>query len=237
MPQSLKPEQMPQQKTQLAESDEAVFNLLESLLQEVEDLPEEPDETKVTETVSQPVITEAVKISTPAPIVKTEVAVEAEPEIFDDLPEWTRQPISCLLFEVEGIEIAVPLSVLRSIDVWDKPALPIPTQPQWHLGVIQHREGNVVIVDTARLIMPEKVSADAEQRRQDHASHYLVIDDKWALSCDGIHETIKIAPDQVRWRPQRPSRPWAVGTLIDRLCVLMDTQALINQIETSQERR
>ena len=232
--------------TAFADSDEAVFDLLEALLQEVDELPEtqvktQPEtkpsqearvetDTEVKIDKTQPIesVTEA---ETPIATPQLGVAEEAEEEPEGTLPEWTRQPQQCLLFEVENTEIAIPLVVLNSIAVWDEEALSIPTQPDWHLGVIKHRDENIVIVDTARLIMPEKLTQMPEERRTNHGSHFLVINDRWALSCDAIKETILLKPEQVKWRPRRPTRPWAVGTLIDRLCVLLDTEALMQEIE------
>ena len=132
---------------------------------------------------------------------------------------------------MEDTLLAIPLIMLDSIAVWDAQAVSMPTQPDWHLGVLPIRGDNHVIVDTARLIMPEKLVQTAEQRRLEHGSHLLIVQQRWALSCDGIHETILLTPDQVKWRPRRPSRPWALGTLIERLCVLLDTDQLIQEIE------
>jgi len=239
MPQPLKPQSSKSVETALAESDEAVYSLLESLLQEVEEAPAEPLEklqTTVVEPIAEQLVVEPVKVFTETPIQQEEVTeTQLEEVIESSLPDWTQQPFSCLLFDVEGVELAVPLPVLRSIDVWRTPALPMPAQPDWHLGVMKHRDENIVIVDTARVIMPEKVTESPEYRRKHHGSHFLVIDSQWAFSCNAIKETIKISPEQVRWRPQRPNRNWAVGTLIDRLCILMDTEALIKQIESEQK--
>lgn len=232
-------EENKQQKAAFADSDAAVFDLLEALLQEVDEFPADletkPVEKVETEvrTEAQPQVQTAVKIIEPEPldtVIQAE-ALQTGEQTEDTLPEWTGDPQQCLLFEVEGTEVAIPLIVLNSIAVWDQEALPIPTQPDWHLGVIKHRDANVVILDTARLIMPEKLTQTSEERRVQHGSHFLVINHRWALSCDGIKETILLTPDQVKWRPQRPTRPWAVGTLIDRLCVLLDTEALIQEIE------
>ena len=229
--------------TAFADSDEAVFDLLEALLHEVDEFPETEVSTRTaekTETELRPEAASEVKVEelrpietvseleTPAIEVQEQAVEQSEPE--DSLPAWTNQPQQCLLFEVEDTEIAVPLVVLHSIAVWDEEALPIPTQPDWHLGVIKHRDENIVIIDTARLIMPEKLTQTPEERRVNHGSHFLVINQRWALSCNGIKETILLNPEQVKWRPRRPTRPWAVGTLIERLCVLLDTDALIREI-------
>jgi purine-binding chemotaxis protein CheW len=51
-----------------------------------------------------------------------------------------------------------------------------------------------------------------------------------ALSCNAIIETISLKQDEVRWRITRKARPWAVGILIERLSVLLDTEELLKEI-------
>lgn len=242
MPQSYKTGgNAPAVETALADSDEAVFNLLESLLQEVDDIPETDNRTADVAPVDaeQPPVTSKVavdvavagevKVSEVLPIEQAAVTqTQAYPP--EALPQWTEGVISCLLCEIDGMEIAVPMLMLRGIAVWDMDTLPMPAQPDWHLGVVDYRGEKIVVADTARLIMPEKLSATAQQRRDQHAANFIVINDKIALSCDAIKETIKLNPEQVRWRPRRPSRRWAIGTLIDRLCILMDTEALLEEL-------
>lgn len=236
----------PPRPTQLADSDEAVFDLLEALLQEVSDETLTPVETPVSQTptaevreiieqpVETPTETDTVNESKKQPLEQaTTEALATDTESIPEqpLPAWTKQPFHCLLVDIEGTEVAIPLVVLHGIAAWEQETVSIPTQPPWHLGVLNYRGDNIVIVDTARLIMPEKITASPEERRINHGSHFLVIDRRWALSCNAIRETLQLSPDQIRWRPRRPTRPWAIGTLIDRLCVLLDSDALMQEIE------
>jgi purine-binding chemotaxis protein CheW len=241
MPQQVKPERVNKvAETTLAESDEAIYNLLESLLEEVDSIPAvrtETAEKKVTRVkTAEPVAGVAtpqpvkVKVSTPEPIVETKVEEQSlYPEF--PLPDWAGSTISCLLCDINGVEIAVPLLQIRAISTWDMRTLPMPAQPDWHLGVVDYRGEKIIIADTARLIMPEKMPETPEQRRAEHPANFIVINDRLALSCDAIKETIKLEPQAIRWRPKRPSRTWAMGTLIDRLCILLDTRALTEEIE------
>jgi chemotaxis signal transduction protein len=257
-------------QTQLTESEGAVFDLLESLLQEVDEKTVTKVETAVetlVETKTDLQVEQQTQLqqeqkqelkTEQATELKTEQEVEIQSDnvkifeqlpldiqerliaqateelkIKNSLPEWVGHTLPCLLVEVENIELAVPLILLNGISVWDQETLTMPTQPDWHLGVIEYRGENVVIVDTARLIMPEKITQTVQERRVNHPSHFLRVGDNLALSCDEIKETISLKQEEVRWRITRTSRPWAVGTLIDRLCVLLDTEALMQEIETN----
>ena len=258
---------MPQQgeqkttlETRLVESEDAVFDLLESLLQEVDVKPEEKVETEVDvepqvqtkveneakaqqiedETVSEDKIvlqpeqlTENVKIFGQLPLDMQERLIAQATEelkIKNSLPEWVEHTIPCLLVDVEGMELAVPLILLSGIAVWDQETLPMPNQPDWHLGVIEYRGENVVVVDTALLTMPERVTQTADERRQNHPSHFLRVGANLALSCNDIKETVSMKQDEIRWRITRKVRPWAVGILIERLSVLLDTDELLKEI-------
>lgn len=234
-------------ETAIADSDKAVFDLLESLLQEVDEIPPSEGKTKTTtksrsetQTDTKTKTKAKVKVEATLPLNRVSddemlaavrLLEEYDLDIDETMPEWTRSSQQCLLFDVEGTEVAIPLVVLQSIAVWDSEALSIPIQPDWHLGVIQHRGENIVIIDTARLIMPEKITQSPEERRKKHGSHYLVINGHFALSCNDIKETVLVTRDMVKWRSQRSNRPWAVGVIIDRLCVLMDTEELVREIE------
>ena len=230
----------------LAESEEAVFDLLESLLQEVEEKRPAKVETaaETKEVTAEPeaevkaelqteLQTDNVKIFEQLPLEMQERLIAQATEelkIKNSLPEWVEHTIPCLLVDVEGIEVAVPLILLNGISTWDQETMPMPTQPDWHLGVIEYRGENVVIVDTARLIMPEKITQNADERRENHASHFLRVGQNLALSCNAIIETVSLKQDEVRWRITRKTRPWAVGILIERLSVLLDTDELLKEI-------
>jgi purine-binding chemotaxis protein CheW len=243
-------------KTRLVESEEAVFDLLESLLQEVDAKPVsnvevavEPgagatleDQAEVQSETEKETLhelqteqqTDNVKIFQQLPLEMQESLIAQATEelkIKNSLPAWVEHTIPCLLVDVEGFELAVPLILLNGISEWNQETMPMPTQPDWHLGVIEYRGENVVIVDTARLIMPEKITQTADERRESHASHFLRVGKNLALSCNEIIETVSLRQDEVRWRITRSARPWAVGILIERLSVLLDTDVLLQEIE------
>jgi len=227
-------------ETKLADSDKAVFDLLESLLMEIDEHVETDEETelKIAEVLPIQEIEEPVEAKVEAEIefyiaavVDTKTETSVVEEDVDALPEWTNAPFSCLIVELEGIEIAIPLLALNSIAKWDQETISIPHQPDWHLGMVRYRDENIFIIDLARIILPHKLEETAEQRRENHGSHFLVLKDNLALSCNGIKEIIKLSPEEVRWRSKVPTKSWAMGTLVEKLSVLLDTNGLIREIE------
>ena len=110
---------------------------------------------------------------------------------------------------------------------------PIFAQPDWFMGLLRWNGRNIRVVDTARLIMPERTAAGDGHR--DRYQCVLMLDDSdWGLAVDSDAESIRLAAGDVRWRGNRTSRPWLVGTLAERLCALLDVRALTQHLREPQ---
>ena len=67
------------------------------------------------------------------------VAVEPPPAVlaFDGQPSWAEEPFECLLFDVAGLTLAVPLGCLGTIyPLHDQELTPLFGQPDWFLGIL-----------------------------------------------------------------------------------------------------
>jgi purine-binding chemotaxis protein CheW len=219
----------------LQEPEQAVDSYLASLLSEVEEyhtLSPRPEQV-VAEVIDirpavkgevSSVIETPVAADTGAEIRATE-AVQAAPII----PDWAQEPFQCLLFKVRGMTLAVPLVALNSIAEWNQDLKEIPGQPDWYMGIILHREDRVVVVDTAQLIMPDRLGKASADRQP--GSHILIIGDgRWGLACDSLQRPVTLNRESVRWRTGEGVRPWMAGTVIDKLSVLLDVDALLKMI-------
>ncbi len=212
----------------LAEPDQAVYDYLDALLREVgekrEDLPEIPLATEVVEIKPAPPFQEEREIvSAPG-----EVA-EAVAEGAVVVPEWAEEPFQCLLFTLRGMTLAVPLLSLDSIMKWEEEVTPIPGQPDWHMGVVLHRDQQVVVVDTAQLLIPERLGRADEKRGK--GSHILVIGGGTrGLACDSLAKPITLRKGDVRWSAAGGSRPWVAGTVVEKLCILLNVDYLLQMI-------
>jgi|GEM_PF-33938 len=138
-------------------------------------------------------------------------------------PDWGQAHFECLLFTVAGLKLAVPLVTLGAIHTIDKDLTPIVGRPEWYLGMFALHDDNINVVDTAQWVMPERVS------HQVTATYKYAIrldDTDWAIGCHSVEQSIRLSPDDVKWRTQRTKRPWLAGTVIEHMCALMDVQAL-----------
>lgn len=146
-----------------------------------------------------------------------------------EAPDWAREQFQCLLLTVQGMTLATSLLALDNIVKWDTDLTIIPGQPQWHLGVLQHRDRKIVVVDLARLLMPEKLNGVSASR--ENGSHILIIgDNRFGLACDSLAKPLVLNKEEVHWSGLHPDRPWMAGTIREKLSVLLDINALLEMI-------
>ena len=144
-------------------------------------------------------------------------------------PVWSQGAFQVLLFKVDGVTLAAPLSTLENIIRWDGKANSLPGQPGWQIGVIRQRGKFINLIDSVRLIMPERQqNLSAPSRR---GGHVLIIGDgHWGLCCDRLQRPQTLRQADVRWRTAAKDRPWIAGTLVEKLCVLLNIEALIDHL-------
>ncbi|MCF6281614.1 MAG: chemotaxis protein CheW [Candidatus Polarisedimenticolaceae bacterium] len=212
------------QQQKVADADSAIDNYLQALLKDVDEyVPSEPEVAVETQqSVDQPPV---------AAVVDSEIDQEAcankEGEI---IPPWAEAPFQCLMFKLNGITLGIPLGCLQTIVEWDQEPSVVPGQPKWHLGIMLNRGMKVGIVDTAKIVMPERLSARVHGERQTGGFILIVGDGRWGLACDSIASTEVFSKDMVRWRTGKGTRPWLAGTAKDQLCAILDIDAFLGMI-------
>lgn len=239
--------------TLLAAPQEALWNYLDALLQEIPQDQPEPDEIQDWDPAAMAPAQVALVAPAPVRVAEPEsepevvlepepVVAEAEPlvieaaEAVDQLPEtiqqeqpdWATGEFQALLFSVGGLTLAVPLVTLHSVLPWPEEGVtPMPNQPAWCVGLMRYREQNVRIVDTGTMVIP---SDRAELKPEEEPQHILIVGDgKWGLACNAIGSVVKLMPNDVRWR-SGGQRPWLAGTVLSHLCALIDTQAFAHML-------
>lgn len=161
---------------------------------------------------------------------ETKTPVETQSTI----PDWAQERFQCLLFKVSGLSLAVPLVKLNSVIPWKEEITKTPNQTEWYLGLVQHLNHQVKIIDTAMLVMPENRHMDIESDPGERLGHILLVDDyKWGLACDCIGDVIWLTQDEVKWRKDKTSRAWLSGTSLEHLCAIMDTEVFAQMLDTT----
>ncbi|PYC12326.1 CheW domain-containing protein [Pseudomonas mosselii] len=189
-------------------------------------------EAEMVAEASIPVLTEAQVIEPVAPLVELHVpaapAAPTPPASIDGRPDWAAEPFECLLFDVAGLTLAVPLVCLGSIyTLAGQELTPLFGQPDWFLGILTCQAGNLKVLDTARWVMPDRYRDDFRQGLQYVIS---VQGYEWGLAVHQVSRSLRLDPNEIKWRSQRGQRPWLAGTVIEHMCALLDVAELAELI-------
>ncbi|WP_422909836.1 CheW domain-containing protein [Pseudomonas sp. MAC6] len=188
----------------------------------------------------------AVEMPEPVPVVLAENPVTEAAQVVPDAlvvpepvqqgrPEWAEGPFECLLFDVAGLTLAVPLVCLGSIyPLQGQELTPLFGQPDWFLGILPSQAGNLKVLDTARWVMPDRYRDDFREGLQYVIS---VQGYEWGLAVHQVSRSIRLDPNEVKWRSQRTQRPWLAGTVIEHMCALLDIASLAELIASGAAKR
>ncbi len=198
-------------------------------------LPSLREESPI-EVVTEAVIEAPVQAPVIEALVELQPALKKEPAKLDvnGRPDWAEEPFECLLFDVAGLTLAVPLVCLGSIYPLATAELtPLFGQPDWFLGILPCQAGNLKVLDTARWVMPERYREDFREGLQ-----YVISVEgyEWGLAVHQVSRSIRLVPDEIKWRTQRSQRPWLAGTVIEHMCALLDVSALAELIASGATR-
>ncbi len=143
-------------------------------------------------------------------------------------PAWAAEPFECLLFDVAGLTLAVPLVCLgSSYSLAGHELTPLFGQPDWFLGILPSQAGNLKVLDTARWVMPDRYRDDFRQGLQYVIS---VQGYEWGLAVHQVSRSLRLDPNEIKWRSHRGQRPWLAGTVIEHMCALLDVSELAELI-------
>ena len=146
----------------------------------------------------------------------------------DGRPSWAAEPFECLLFDVAGLTLAVPLVCLGSIyPLAGHELTPLFGQPEWFLGILPSQAGNLKVLDPARWVMPDRYRDDFRQGLQYVIS---VQGYEWGLAVHQVSRSLRLNPNEIKWRSHRGQRPWLAGTVIEHMCALLDVAQLAELI-------
>ena len=161
------------------------------------------------------------------------VAIDQSTAQLIDKESWSSQGVECLVFSVCGLKLAVPLLYLGGVhEVGTDDVKPLMGQPNWYLGMVHRDEQNLQVIDTASFIMAERNQSLAEQGYK-----YLIQLEKspWAIACQSIDDTVRLEASEIKWRGDRGKRAWLAGTVIEKMCALIDVSGLLQRVESSSK--
>jgi purine-binding chemotaxis protein CheW len=179
------------------------------------------------------VTTSEIELITPPEIkLIMPVEVDARSQVYQSLTDqesWSSQGVECLVFSVCGLKLAVPLLFLGGVhEIVVSDVKPLIGQPSWYLGMVHTHEHNLQAIDTAKFIMPER-----DQNLSEQGFKYLIQLEKtpWAIACQSIDDTVRLEASEIKWRGERGKRTWLAGTVIEKMCALIDVAGLLQSVE------
>lgn len=202
--------------TQLVEQELALKVYLDSLL--FENIVDGGDESVVT----------------PSPQAEEEPAEHHDKTKIATLPEWRNGNFESLYFKVAGgLMLSVPLASLNGIVPWPAKLTVVPGYADWFLGLLCNRGNQVNIVDIAKFVIPENHKArNMLMSGERQLKHIILVDDgRFGLACDELGGILKLTQGQVRWRQDKSTRPWLAGTIIEKMCALLDVEHFVMMLK------
>ncbi len=133
-----------------------------------------------------------------------------------------------MMFKTAGLTLAVPLVELSGVITWPDNITVMPGHKDSYLGLVQHLDKNIPIIDIAQIVFPEdRVAALVASDKSERLQRIVFINDfGWGLACDAVNDVITIEPDQIKWRQSVTKRAWLAGTVVEHMCALLDTKEL-----------
>ena len=155
----------------------------------------------------------------------------------DNRPAWGRENFRCLAFNVSGLKLAVPVQFIEGMQPLDLFTGTSPLDEPLVKGalILGHMKSDSIdgappfcsVLDTARLVMPERYDNSMKE------SYRYVLTLKncdWSIAVDSIGGEIALSSQNVRWRSEHTRREWLAGTVVDKMCALIDVDLLNRQM-------
>jgi purine-binding chemotaxis protein CheW len=194
-----------------------------------EDIVEVPAEIVQLNKKLQSELLEAIPDSTDTVVPVTNNPVDEESSVLH--PGWAQNRFQCLSFQVAGVTLAAPLEKLHGIVELQEAITELPGYAPWVMGLLPHRGQNVQVVDIAEIIMPDDRRTNICPANE-RAKYLVLIDDgKFGIAVDSISQVLTLEPVDVRWRSNKNRRPWLAGTVIDKMCALLELDRLCVQLQ------
>ena len=222
--------------TNLLKAEAAVEDFLDALLQESTETIETAKPVRLKPNISLipelglDVVTAEVKVEEKIVEIPLPEVLAVDQEIqqtitSDNEPDY-QFPLQCLMFSVADNELSIPLIKLGGVIPWGGRLTLLPDSPEWFLGLMKYRDGNIKVADTASVIEIYETKA-----RQSDSRHILVFgEDSWAITCDKLGDVIKLNKDDIQWTKQE-GKGLALGTIKDSLAILLDPAKILAKLK------
>lgn len=221
---------------QLIEQELALDSYLATMLAELPSTEAiEEQERQVKKVVSSAVKVQAATVKMQEPSIELVADVVTASKALSIMPKYAQDEFSALFFKVGNLVLAAPLTDLSRAIRFDGKVTKIPQQPLWFMGLKAELEQKIGILNMAYLIQGKSRAGIRDYQQKPFTNVILTEDGQWGLACDELLTIAKLTSEQIRWRTDRKSKPWLVGTVIEQLVVVVDINELVPKRKRSEE--
>ena len=154
------------------------------------------------------------------------------------IPNWAMSSFTCLSFKVAGLKLAVPARFIRSMEILELEPVNLASNDEdaaangivLGTALIPEADQNLVaipVLNTAKVVMPERYDVSmTESYRHVLTFHHCA----WGLAIDVSGGELQLSSKQIRWRSAHTRREWLAGTVVDKMCALIDIDVLDRQM-------
>lgn len=224
-------------------SDKAVQSYIDSLMLEsampkVADLASSPVEESLDVTPVSKQSAKFIKQLELAQRQSSKSKISDNLERAQQIPNWAMSSFTCLSFKVAGLKLAVPARFIRSMEILELEPVNVASNDEndsvngivLGTALIPEADQNLVampVLNTAKVVMPERYDVSmTESYRHVLTFHHCA----WALAIDVSGGEIQLSSKQIRWRSAHTRREWLAGTVVDKMCALIDIDVLDRQM-------
>jgi chemotaxis signal transduction protein len=137
-------------------------------------------------------------------------------------------PIQCLMFRVGLNLLSLPLVKMNGVLQWTDELTRLPQSPDWVLGILQHRDTNLCVLDSLKLL-GISVSKGIKP------NHILILSDNVsAITCDNLEDVVTLEYNDIQWQPEA-GNPLIYGIIRETLAYLLSPEAIIDSLNLTTE--
>ncbi len=222
---------------------QALTQYLDSLLMEIPDPTSQEVVTQASELPS-----ENTSVVTLAPLVTTEkgaVNVAFDDEAIHEtkskdgagsaeVPEWAVEPFKVLYFNVGEMKLAAPLDKFGGVVTDYGEIKALPGTASYYLGVILHGGHTVRVIDFHCFVANGNDNSIPQLPAEPTPFNRIILvkGKNIGIACRSVSEVEEIASDEIRWRTGLTKRAWYRGIVTEKMCALLDIDAMLSIVNS-----
>jgi purine-binding chemotaxis protein CheW len=165
-------------------------------------------------------------VDSTADIVTAETTVRLDKAKLTSEYDLTK-PFQALLFDINRLQLAIRTEDIKAILPWPETPLEQSQESSNNKAIIGSYNlaaNQIKIINTVNIVLP------IQHRRSLAIPSFMIVvgEGNWALSSHKINSVIILAPEEMRWRKNKGTRPWLAGTSIENSCSIVNLTELVS---------